>query len=52
VSFRHPRLKTDAIEERLHSASVICANRMGYIRLSPHYYLTEEEIDRAVDALP
>lgn len=52
VSFRHPRMNTDAIAERLQTATVVCANRMGYIRLSPHYYLTEEEIDRAVDALP
>ncbi|MEW6365495.1 MAG: aminotransferase class V-fold PLP-dependent enzyme [Acidobacteriota bacterium] len=52
VSFSHPKWEPRDLEARLRAASVVCANRLGYIRLSPHYYLTEAEIDLALRALP
>ena len=37
-----------AASERLTEAGVIHSLREGAIRLSPHFYNTEEEIDRAL----
>jgi selenocysteine lyase/cysteine desulfurase len=41
----------EAAEVALNQAGVRCAARAGNVRLSPHVYNTEEEIDRAVEAL-
>jgi kynureninase len=30
---------------------VIVDHRPGYVRVSPHFYNTEEEVDRCVDVL-
>jgi selenocysteine lyase/cysteine desulfurase len=35
----------------LRAAGVICDNRPGLIRLSPHYFNTLEEMDRALALL-
>lgn len=49
ISFPHQR----AIEtfENLAKKNIICSQREGWLRFSPHYYNTEEEIDRVVSAL-
>ncbi len=52
VTFRHPKIEASDIVKGLLSNSVLCSERMGNIRLSPHYYLIEEEIDRVVTILP
>lgn len=52
VSFRHSRIATDAVYRMLSDARVVCAVRGGHVRLSPHFYNTEEEIDRVLDAIP
>ena len=41
----------ERVNERLARAGIVCSLREGAIRLSPHMYSTEEEIDRAMDAL-
>lgn len=40
-----------AAEAALTAAGIVCAARGGNIRLSPHVYNTEEEIDRAIAAM-
>ena len=40
-----------AASERLHRAGVISSLREEAIRLSPHFYCTREEVERAVDVL-
>lgn len=40
-----------AVFERLRAAGVHVAHRRGRIRVSPHLYNTDHEIDRALDAL-
>jgi cysteine desulfurase/selenocysteine lyase len=37
--------------ERLARAGIVCASREGAIRLSPHLYTIDEDIERAMDAL-
>lgn len=52
VTFRHPSRPTADILATLRAASVICTERGEHIRLSPHFYNTEEEIEAALTALP
>ena len=46
--------KTDNIEELykyLEDEKIVCSLREGYIRLSPHFYNTFEDIDRVISAI-
>ena len=52
VSFSHPRLATEAVFGRLESANIEASLRAGGVRLSPHYYNSEAEIDFILDTLP
>jgi selenocysteine lyase/cysteine desulfurase len=52
VSFRKPR--TDATEtvHLLRREKIIAAARAGWVRTSPHFYISPADIDRLIDALP
>ena len=52
VCFRHPSVAPATLVERLQAASVIVSLRGDIIRVSPHFYNTEEELRRLLDALP
>jgi selenocysteine lyase/cysteine desulfurase len=39
----------EAVESRLHAAGVIVDSRPGRVRLSPHWCVTEEELERGMD---
>ncbi len=52
VGFNHPALSNDDALLALESGGVRAAVRAGFVRLSPHAYSTEEEIERAVATLP
>jgi len=51
VVFRHKTASQSALFEYLKSNQVICAERGGGIRFSPHFYTSEETMDRAVALL-
>ena len=51
VSFRKTGADPDAIVARLKQHRVSAASRAGWVRMSPHFYLTQEEIGRAIDIL-
>jgi cysteine desulfurase/selenocysteine lyase len=48
VTFTHERIPAEELYERLREARVICAQRGGGIRLSPHFYTPTEQLDRAL----
>ncbi|MEO8370645.1 MAG: aminotransferase class V-fold PLP-dependent enzyme, partial [Candidatus Solibacter sp.] len=52
VSFRKPG--TDATETVgvLRREKIVTAARAGWVRTSPHFYISPAEIDRMIDALP
>ena len=52
VSFRHPAVDSAALYERLRAADVIVSLRGNLIRVSPHFYNTQDELDRLLAALP
>jgi cysteine desulfurase / selenocysteine lyase len=52
VSFRHPRVDSDAVVAQLRQHRISAASRAGWVRTSPHFYLRAKEIDRMIDLLP
>lgn len=52
VSFRHPRTVPDEVDARLRDARVILSRRGDFLRASTHYYNSEDDIDRLLEALP
>lgn len=51
VAATHPRHPASALVKRLASRGVITATRAGRLRVAPHAYNTEDEIDRFLDEL-
>ena len=52
VSFQHPRHDPADLERRLTEAHVVISRRGAFIRVSPHFYNNEDDIDRLLSALP
>ncbi len=51
VSFRKPGESAQAVLRDLSAARVIARTHSDFVRLSPHFYNTEEEVDRVLDML-
>jgi selenocysteine lyase/cysteine desulfurase len=52
VTFSHERHGAEDLFRRLREHRVVGAVRDGRVRLSPHFYNTEGEIERVVEVLP
>jgi cysteine desulfurase/selenocysteine lyase len=52
ISFYHAHKNLDSLFQMLQKNRVVCALRGNGIRLSPHVYNTEEEIDYVLNLLP
>jgi selenocysteine lyase/cysteine desulfurase len=52
VSFRKPEMESAKIVGYLNERKISAAARAGWVRTSPHFYITEEEIERVVECLP
>jgi selenocysteine lyase/cysteine desulfurase len=52
VSFYHPKIPSPRLLEILTRDRIVVSLREDRIRVSPHFYNTEEEIDRLLKALP
>jgi selenocysteine lyase/cysteine desulfurase len=52
VSFYHQHHALDGLMKRLTEARMVVSQRGSGIRVSPHFYNTEDEIDRLLEALP
>lgn len=51
VSFTHPTISIDDACQRLMSIGAFAREREGMLRLAPHFYLTEDEMQNVVDCL-
>ena len=51
VTATHPHLAPGELVKRLGEQDVVVAARAGRFRISPHFYNTEEEIDRCLEGL-
>lgn len=52
VSFRKQGIDSRQIVRSLKGSGFIAAPRQGWVRVSPHFYISPEEIDRMLDLLP
>ena len=52
VSFRKAGVDAAALVRTLRDQHIVAAPRAGWLRTSPHFYITPEDIDRLVDVLP
>ena len=52
VCFNHPLHASEDLEQRLRKARVVISKRSQAIRVSPHFYNDETDIDQLLDALP
>jgi selenocysteine lyase/cysteine desulfurase len=51
VSFRKPGLGAAAVLRDLSAAHVIARTHQDFVRMSPHFYNTEEEVDRVLEVM-
>jgi len=51
VSFRDPNEPSAQLFSRLLERKIIAAHRRGWVRISPHFYNTEEQMDAVLAAL-
>jgi cysteine desulfurase/selenocysteine lyase len=51
VSFRKPGMKAQTVLRDLSAAHVIARIHRDFVRLSPHFYNTDEEVDRVLEVL-
>ncbi len=51
ICFRHPTARTEKLFDALMKKRVVASLREGAIRLSPHFYNTEGEVERVLDLL-
>jgi selenocysteine lyase/cysteine desulfurase len=51
VSIRKQGLDAQLIVKRLKDKGIIAAPRQGWVRLSPHFYISPEEIDLLLEEL-
>lgn len=52
ISIQKPGLDSRKIVHDLREHGIIAAPRQGWVRLSPHFYISPEEIERVIEALP
>jgi cysteine desulfurase / selenocysteine lyase len=52
VSFRKPGADTRAIVHDLKEKGIMAAPRQGWVRTSPHFYISPDEIDTLIEILP
>ncbi|MDQ6882779.1 MAG: aminotransferase class V-fold PLP-dependent enzyme [Candidatus Dormibacteraeota bacterium] len=52
VSFRHPRIVPAEVQTRLRDAGIILSLRADFLRASPHFYNSDDDLNRLLDALP
>jgi selenocysteine lyase/cysteine desulfurase len=52
VTFRHQQLATANLFQHLLSNGVICAQRGGGVRFSPHFYLSANKLKPAIELIP
>ena len=52
VSFRKPGTDSAAIVARLRENGIVTADRAGWVRASPHFYIAPEEVEKTLYSLP
>jgi selenocysteine lyase/cysteine desulfurase len=51
ITFRHPEKDNRQIYKRLQEHGILCAQRAGGIRFSPHFYTPRRDLERTIESL-
>ena len=52
ISFRHPNIESKMLVSELKRHKITAAPRQGWVRLSPHFYISSDDIEQVLRALP
>ena len=52
IAIQKPGLDSRKVVFELKQKGIIAAPRQGWVRFSPHFYISPEDIDRVIEALP
>jgi cysteine desulfurase/selenocysteine lyase len=52
IAIQKPGIDSRKVVQDLKQQGIIAAPRQGWVRLSPHFYISPEEIDRVIEGLP
>jgi len=52
IAINKPGVDSRKVVRDLKEQGILTAPRQGWVRLSPHFYISPEDIDRVVAALP
>jgi selenocysteine lyase/cysteine desulfurase len=52
IAVQKPGIDSRQVVNELKKKGVIAAPRQGWVRFSPHFYISPEDIDRVIEALP
>jgi selenocysteine lyase/cysteine desulfurase len=52
IAIQKPGIESRKVVHDLKQRGIIATPRQGWVRLSPHFYISPEEIDRVIEALP
>ena len=52
IAIQKPDLDSRKVVYDLKQKGIIAAPRQGWVRMSPHFYVSPEDIDRVIEALP
>ena len=52
VSMRKPDADCRMIVHHLQDRGILAAPRQGWVRMSPHFYVSPEEMERVIELLP
>ena len=52
ISFRHPAIDAKMMVSELKRNKITAAPRQGWVRLSPHFYISGDDIEQVLRTLP
>jgi selenocysteine lyase/cysteine desulfurase len=52
VSFRHPAIDCKIVVSEMKRNKISAAPRQGWVRISPHFYISEEDVEQVLRTLP
>ena len=52
VSFRKDGVDSRMVVSRLKEKGIVAAPRQGWVRVSPHFYISPDDIEKLIEALP
>jgi cysteine desulfurase / selenocysteine lyase len=52
IAIQKPGIDSRKVVHDLKQRGILAAPRQGWVRMSPHFYISPEEIDRVIEAMP